>query len=49
VVATWAAIDLRGFVRLHVPYLDVVDVVKHGRSYGTDSWRGSWSSGQTGS
>jgi hypothetical protein len=49
VVATGTAIRLDGLVRLHVPDLDVVDVVKHGRSYGTDSWTGFWSNGQTGS
>jgi hypothetical protein len=32
VVATGAAVGLHGFVRLHVPHLDVVDVVEHGRS-----------------
>ena len=37
VVATGTAVRLHGFVRLHVPDLDVVAVVKHGRSYGTDS------------
>jgi len=37
VVATGTAVRLHCFVRLHVPDLDVVAVVKHGRSYGTDS------------
>jgi hypothetical protein len=41
VIATGTAIRLDGLVRLHVPNLDVVDVVEHGPSYGTDSWTGS--------
>jgi hypothetical protein len=49
VVAAGTAIRLHGLVRLHVPDLDVVDVVTHGRSYRTDSWTDSWSHAQTGS
>ncbi len=37
VIATGTSICLDGLVRLHVPHLDVIDVVEHGRSYGTDS------------
>ena len=37
VVATGTAVGLHGLVGLHVPDLDVVAVVKHGRRYGTDS------------
>ncbi len=37
VVAAGTAIRLHGLVRLHVPDLDVVDVVEHGPGYGTDS------------
>jgi hypothetical protein len=37
VVATGTAIRLHSLVRLHMPDLDVVEVVKHGHSYGTDS------------
>jgi hypothetical protein len=46
VVATGTSIRLRSLVRLHVPDLDVIDVVEHGRSHGTDPGTGFWSSGQ---